>query len=48
MGYAWVELGFTPNRAKVGGAHSTMDSGLASHPAAPGSIPGFPKNFSEF
>ena len=29
------------------GPHSTMDSALASHPAAPGLIPGIPKNFSE-
>ena len=28
------------------GPHSTMDGILASHPAAPGSIPGIPKNFS--
>ena len=27
------------------GAHSTMDSILASHPAPPGSIPGVPKIF---
>ena len=30
------------------GDHSTMDSVLASHPAALGSIHGVPKNFSEF
>ena len=30
-----------------GGPHSTMDSVLASHPAAPGSILGVPKIFSE-
>ena len=29
-----------------GGPHSTMDSVLASHPAAPGSILGVPKKFS--
>ena len=27
----------------VGGPHSTMDRVLASHPAAPGSIPGGPR-----
>ena len=31
-----------------GGPLSTMDSVLALHPAAPGLIPGIPKNFSEF
>ena len=31
-----------------GGLHSIMDSVLAMHPAAPGSIPGVPKIFSEF
>ena len=30
-----------------GGAHSTVDSILASPPAAPGSILGVPKIFSE-
>ena len=30
---------------KGGGPHSTMDSILASHPTAPGSIPGIPKIF---
>ena len=29
---------------KLGGPHSTMDSVLASHPAAPGSILGIPKD----
>ena len=29
------------------GPHSTMDSKLASHPAAPGSIRGVPKIFSD-
>ena len=32
----------------VGWPHSTMDSGLTSHPEVPGSIPGVSKNFSEF
>ena len=31
----------------LGGPHSTVDSILASHPAAPGSILGVPKIFSE-
>ena len=31
----------------LGGLHSTMDSILAMHPAAPGSIPGVPKVFSK-
>ena len=31
-----------------GGAHSTMDSILALYPAAPGSILGVPKIFSDF
>ena len=31
----------------IGGTHSTMDKILASHPAAPGSIPAVPKNFSD-
>ena len=30
------------------GSNSAMDSIPALHPAAPGSIPGVPKNFSEF
>ena len=30
------------------GVHSRTDSVLATHPAALGSIPGVPKNFSEF
>ena len=30
------------------GPHRTRDSILALHPVAPGSIPGIPKNFSEF
>ena len=29
------------------GAHGTMDSVLALHPAAPGSIPGIPEVFTE-
>jgi hypothetical protein len=32
---------------ELGGPHSTMDSTLASHPAAPGSILGVPKIFLE-
>ena len=32
---------------RYGGPHSTMDRILASRPAAPGSIPGVPKNISE-
>ena len=31
-----------------GGPHSKIDSILALHPAAPGMIPGSPKNISEF
>ena len=31
---------------RLGRAHSTIDSVLASHPAAPGSILGIPKKFS--
>ena len=34
-------------KASNGGLHSTVDSILASHPAAPGSILGIPKIFSE-
>ena len=30
-----------------GRAHNAIDSILALHPVAPGSIPGIPKNFSE-
>ena len=30
------------------GEHRTLDSLLDLHHAAPGSIPGIPKNFSEF
>ena len=40
-----TNLGF--KFVKIGGPHSTVDSILASHPAAPGSILGVPKIFSE-
>ena len=32
----------------MGGPHGTIDSVLASHPAAPGSILGVPKKISSF
>ena len=39
-----IQSAKTKNSKKM--AHSTMDSVLALHPAAPGSILGVPKNFS--
>ena len=35
---------FALTKDKIGGPHSTMDSVLASHLAAPGSILGVPKD----
>ena len=40
-----TNLGF--KFVKIGGPHSTVDSILASHPAAPGSILSVPKIFSD-
>ena len=40
------KVGRTAQLGEGGGAHSTMDSILALHSAAPGVIPGVPKNFS--
>ena len=39
-------LATLPIVSKWGAWHSTMDSGLVLHPAAPGSIFGVPKKFS--
>ena len=43
-----VDLNNYDNFQQRGGPHSTMDSVLASHPAAQGLITVVPKNFSEF
>ena len=48
LGFGLVIPDTQPYNAPVmRGPHSTMDSVLASHPAAQGSNPGIPKVFSE-
>ena len=48
LGLVWAAIPVSDSKCKADRGPSSMDSVLALHPAAPGLIPGVPKNFSEF